>query len=315
MKLFSLKRIALSLLFLITCVYSYGQINLEDSTVQIISYWDKGEVQNYKIINKKTKYNNDVIITSDSTINYVEVTVLDSTQNSYTVQWLYRDYKVSNDEISQMLSNLPGNTKIIYKTNELGVFQEVVNWQEIRDEMNQSIEVLIKRMKEDNKMDNESVEKVIKQMTATFSTKEAIESIVITDIQQFHSFHGAIYPVGETLEYETQLPNIFGNEPFSANLYVTLEEIYPDNNTYLISSETITSKEQLLAATIEYLVKTAELMGQQLDTAMFENMELENEAVIYSEIHETGWIIYSILTKIVKTGSTKVVNECSIEIL
>lgn len=309
-----MKKLLLITLLLFSYIYSYSQINLEDSTVQVISYWDKNEVQNYKIINKKTKYNNDVIISSDSTINYVEVTVLDSTQNSYTIQWLYRDYKVNNDEISQMLSNLPGNTKVIYKTNELGVFQEVVNWEEIRDEMNQSIEGVIKEMKEGNNMDDENIEKAIKQITATFSTKEAIESIVVTDIQQFHSFHGAIYPIGETLEYETQLPNILGPKPFSANLYVTLEEIYPDNNSYLISSQTVISKDQLLAATIEYLAKTAESVGKQLDSALFENMELESEVIAYSEIHETGWILYSTLTKIVKSGSSTMVDECSIEI-
>ena len=309
-----MKKLLLLTLFLFTYICSYSQINLEDSTVQVISYWDKNEVQNYKIINKKTKYNNDVIISSDSTINYVEVTVLDSTKNSYTIQWLYRDYKVNNDEISQMLSNLPGNTKVIYKTNELGVFQEVVNWEEIRDDMNQSIEGLIKEMKEGNKMDDENTEKAIKQIIATFSTKEAIENIVVTDIQQFHSFHGAVYPIGETLEYETQLPNILGPEPFSANLYVTLEEIYPDNNSYLINSQTVVSKDQLLKAMVEYFNKTAESVGKQLDPALFENMELENQIVNYSEIHETGWILYSTLTKIVKSGSSTMVDECSIEI-
>lgn len=42
-----MKNSILTLVFLLAGLNIYGQINMEDSTAQVVSYWEKGEKQNY----------------------------------------------------------------------------------------------------------------------------------------------------------------------------------------------------------------------------------------------------------------------------
>ena len=59
----------------------FAQINMEDSTVQVVSYWDKGEKQNYAISLEKIKLK-DGDTTAKELITYeVEVSVIDSSKN------------------------------------------------------------------------------------------------------------------------------------------------------------------------------------------------------------------------------------------
>ncbi|MBW7467522.1 hypothetical protein ABID22_002965 [Pontibacter aydingkolensis] len=46
-----MKQLLLTTLTLLISFTAFGQINLQDSTVQVIGYWDKNETQSYVIIN------------------------------------------------------------------------------------------------------------------------------------------------------------------------------------------------------------------------------------------------------------------------
>jgi len=123
--------------------------------------------------------------TSRETTKYdLEITVLKADEKSYTVEWIYKN--ITNDSENPTIKKLMNITKdlnVIYKTDELGSFVEVVNWKEIKEYTQKALSSLKKDFKDIPEMD-----KVLKQMEATFSTKEAIEATSIKDIQQFHTF-------------------------------------------------------------------------------------------------------------------------------
>ena len=75
----------LTLLFLASAFTTSGQINMADSTAQVISYWEKGEIQNYSITSENTRLKGSDT-TSHKRVTYeVEITVLDQTDQSYTL--------------------------------------------------------------------------------------------------------------------------------------------------------------------------------------------------------------------------------------
>lgn len=287
------------LVLLLLCSFSiFGQINPEDSTVQAIAYWDKGDIYNYKVINKSTQLKNGEIVSSDSVVYNVELSVLDSTANSYTMQWLYKN-------------NANKGLKVIYKTNELGEFEEVLNWAEIRDFVNNAANSILQGFKK-GEINDESLNKQENEITSTFSTKEAIESVGVNEIIQYHMFHGITYKPGDYMEGEIEVPNVLGSKPFTANTYFGLEEIVSDEE-YLLKSVQSIDKEQLMVATLEYLKKLSESAGKSFDMEAVRNMQFENETTTYSALHDSGWIIYSIMQKVVTNGDITIINECSIE--
>jgi hypothetical protein len=198
--------------------------------------------------------------------------------------------------------------KIIYKTDELGSFTEVVNWKEIKKFIQKSTKALRKELKLIPEM-----EKVLKQIEATYSIKEAIESASIKEIQQFHAFHGAKYLLGEVLDGELKVPNLFGSEPLDSEFSVYLEEIDETENNYTIRAKQEVNKEQLTNATYDYLLSLANTL--KIAPPNREDLEdLKNETLTTSIIHDTGWVIYSIQTITVTLENVTNIEERIIEL-
>jgi hypothetical protein len=285
------------------------QINMPDSTVQVITYWEKGDKQKYSIITEKIKTKDGDTTSKESTSYDVEVSVLNLKDKFYTVEWLYKNIKTNSSNATiQKINDITKDMKVVYKIDEVGSFVEVVNWKEVRDYIQKAIAALRKDFKEVPEMD-----KVIKQIEAIYSTKEAIESASIKDIQQFHAFHGAKYKLGEVLDFKTKVPNLIGPEPFDADISVYLDEINEPDNNFIIRSSQEVNKEQLTKATLDYLNAMAKTM--KVSPPKPEDVkELKNETSTASRIHGSGWIVYSVQTITVTSSNVTSIEERTIEI-
>ncbi|WP_232734718.1 hypothetical protein [Polaribacter sp. ALD11] len=103
-----------------------SQINPKDSTVQVVAYWSKLEKQSYNISYDKIK-NNDTI--SREIMKYeVDIKVIDSTKNSYTSEWLYKNFTIDTDnELVKKLTAISNDISVTIKKDDLGAFIEIVN--------------------------------------------------------------------------------------------------------------------------------------------------------------------------------------------
>ncbi len=282
---------------------------MADSTAQVVAYWDKGEKQNYTVTKEKIKLKGTDTTSKEITSYDVEITVLNQTEKSYTIQWLYKNTKTNNtNPKAQKLMNITKDMKVVFKTDEFGAFTEVLNWKEIRDYIQKATKLLSKDFAATPEMD-----KVLKQFTATFSSKEAIELAAIKDIQQFHTFHGGKYKLDEVIEGQIKVPNLLGTEPFDGNFTVYLDEINEDNNNFIIRAKQEVNKEQLTNFTFDYLTKMANTM--KVTPPKREDLkDLKNEILTTSRIHGTGWVIYSIHTTTVNSDNVTSIEERIIEI-
>ena len=89
-----------------------AQINIADSSAQVNAFWYKGEVITYKVF-----YHQFALLGNDTVVNdrvhyNIDVAVVDSTADSYTVEWIFRNQK--------------DGKKILLKTTQSGVFKEIV---------------------------------------------------------------------------------------------------------------------------------------------------------------------------------------------
>jgi hypothetical protein len=287
----------------------YGQINVSDSTVQVIGYWDKNEKQTYWVSQEKFKVKAEDTTAREYCKYTVDVTITDSTADSYTIDWFYHDFDIHSEEpLTQKLNSLIEDITITIKTDELGTFEEVVNWKEIRDYMYKATGMLKEEMKAIPNMD-----KVIGQIENMYSTKESIEAGAINEIQQFYTFHGAMYKRGEEYSGTLQVANMFGGKPFDTYSTVWLDEINSEDNNSIMRSTQQVNSEQLTEATFKYLVQIAETMKVP-PPKRSDIPPLKNETRVASRIHNSGWIIYSILTKETSAEGQTNVDETVIEI-
>ena len=268
----------ISLVFTIKKVQS--QIDFKNSTVGAISYWNKGEKYNYELdINKFSVKNTDTIVTEH--INFdVEVSVLNSSKNSYTMQWLYKNINYCNYNPSsflyKMISTMKG-IKIIYKIDEVGNFIEVLNANEIK-------EYVLKTAKPSNSIETSLLDIRIKNM---YANKEIIEANSISYILLFHNFFGSEYKLKEKLKQTVK-----SKINLDLDVTVCLEEINKKEKSYTMSSIQIEDKNQLANFTFQ----TMKELSEKLKLTPPKREEFNNVSkniTLISKIYETGWLINS----------------------
>lgn len=305
----TMKLLLFSLSFILMTLSAFGQINLADSTVQVIGYWDKNEKQTYKVATEKFKLKGLDTISREVTHYEIDVTILDSTAKSYTMEYFYKNYQIKTDnEFSKKLASIAQDIKVIAKTNEMGVFEEVLNWKEVRDYTKKGFDLLRKDYKQVKGM-----EQILNNVEKSFSTKEAIEATSINDIHQMHFFHGVKYLLGEELEGKLKVPNILVGEDFEADMSIYLDEINADDNNYIMRASQYVDEEQLIEATIKYLQKMSPKKGG-INIKREDIKDLKHEVLTSSRIHNSGWVIYSIQTKTVSSDDITNIEERIIEI-
>lgn len=305
-----MKRIPALGLFILMSINVLGQINMSDSTAQVIGYWSKNEKQSYQITKEKYKIK-DSDTTSRELYKYiVDVAVVDSTADSYLIDWFYKDYEIqSENPLVQKLASVTKDLNIRIKTNELGVFLEIVNWEEVRDYILEGTRMLRNETKNIPHMDD-----LIKQLETVYSTKESIELGAVEEMQQFYTFHGAKYKLGEEYQADIKMPNLHGGEPFDTKATVWLDELNPVDNNYIIRMSKSVNTEQLTDATFNYLVKMAETL--KIAGPKREDMPaVSNDTYTASRIHGSGWIVYSVITKETRAEGQTNVEEQIIELL
>lgn len=286
-----------------------AQINLKDSSVQTIGYWDKKEKQIYSVITDKFKVRAKDTVSRARLTYDVEITVIDSTAKSYTLEWAYSNFKsTSTDKLRKKAEQAPQGLKILVKTDEMGSFEEVLNWKEVRDHMLRSTDLMRAEFGSDKNFDI-----VMKEIEKLYATKENVEAIAINDIQQFYMFHGGKYTKGEPAEGRIEIPNVFGGKPFDAEVYIYLEEINNDESNYILRYEQSVDEKQLMAAATEYVTNIAKKIGKPVPKD-FNLKEMVHETLVGARIHEYGWPIYIILTKTVTSEDMVNIEERVIEI-
>jgi hypothetical protein len=270
-----------------------AQINVNDSTVQVIAYWSRGDKQTYSVINNKFKLKGTDTTSREHMSYEVDVVVKDSTARSYTIEWRFRNINIDSDNrFTKKLAAVCQDMSIVFKTDEMGSFVEVVNWKEVRDYIKKSTNMLKDEFKEIPK-----IAEITDQVVKMFSSREAIESLAIRDVRQFLTYHGGKYEFGKNASGKVKVSNLFGGEPFDAELTVRLDEIDSENDNSIIRMWQSVDPDQLGQASFDYLVKIARATGSE--SPKREQMPaVRNDTRTASRIHgSSGWIIYSIETK------------------
>ncbi|MEO9964180.1 MAG: hypothetical protein ABJF11_00235 [Reichenbachiella sp.] len=286
-----------------------AQINMDDSTAQVVGYWSIDDTQSFDVSYEKYRIQNGDTSARDIMKYVVDITIKDSTANSYTIEWFYRDYSSeSSNPIVQKLTKLSENLSVLIKTNEYGTILEVINWEEVRDYVQKSTQTLKEELK-----DMPTGEQIVAQMMATYTTKEAIESNAIKDAQQFYTFHGGAYTLHEEIAAKMQFMNNYGGAPFETDVTLSLDEIDEESSYGIIRMVQEVNSVQLTDATYEYLKKMGTL-GNQLPPRN-EFPALTNNIWTTTRFHAgSGWTTYTVETKVVEAEGISNIEERVIQI-
>ena len=256
--------IVLILISLSININSYSQI---DSTkVSFVSYWSMNDSFDFKITKIQKSWVNDKLTKNDSTYYIANFKVIDSTLNSYKIEWKYKnplidifrnkmeEYNESQETIDSILKNY-NISSIVYKTNEIGEFLGVENWKELS---NLTV-ALISAFEKNSFLDNPTKKKEFREMliplTEIYSSKEGIEQIILSELQFFHYPFGYEYDTAKPLEYDIEFDNIVGEGTIKGTTKLSVENVDFENYFCTLVEKTSINENDAKKAVLELLLK------------------------------------------------------------
>lgn len=232
-----MKRFLPALCFLFTFnSHSQELLNLKNATtVTTIGYWNKGENKTYHVSNNETRYeNNTAKPTRESKTEYdITLKVTDSSENSYTLQMVYHNFVLPLDisERDKELLKIAENMKIVYKTNELGGFDHIVNKKELQTSMQKVWDAVMKKLmgKVTDQKQKAEIEAGLSGIKNMLSDENNIDAFFSNDILMIHGMYGVETSLNKAEKIELQFPAI-GNIVLAGTGTITLKEINKPRN-------------------------------------------------------------------------------------
>lgn len=334
-----MKKLFLLLAFLGTVLSTYAQTNAvdqqQDSTINVIAYFCKGDTVKYTLTNQKFK-----VEKKDTTweANYTEdfsIAVLDSTSKGYRIELQYLDFDFSQNpqkkfdiegEIQKLVSKDFKGMKAIFQTDEYGQVTKVENWMKLRDQICKITDKAVDEVFELKSLPKEMRDSFLQvlpkeNLKATlrlaFSDQESVKQS-FDELILLLSNHGYSFAIGEKKEEEKE-GNISNTVTTTAG-YIQVEDkdVDTDGDYLVIHQKNISMpfKDALSlaggveAATLMFGDKYKDMAKKGMTKALEEIKEdILVKTIQSSEYWYNGWP-----KTIVSASETSVSNHKKIEL-
>lgn len=296
------------------------------STVTSITYFELGDYKKYHVTETEEKFadNNDKPVKSTANSYDLVFKVVEATEQSYTIEMTYMNPICNtsagkntwdSEELNNSLVKLTNNMTVRYKTNEMGVFDTIVNLPELGAKMGQAMDLLIKEMgktideKEKDKTKNAEAKKMIDlvfgNMKKSFTKPENVEVLFLDDIISMHGLYGFEMTLNKPDDMEITY-SLFDDQAVKGTGKLSLLAINKAGDDCRIELTEEPDKEEMKQYISDYVNKLAEGIS---DEKVMDPKEFKLNAstrLSYVMSLSTGWMKkVSIVTKNdVKMGKT-----------
>lgn len=213
---------------------------IDSTKVAFVSYWSIGDSYDFKVskINQQWK---EGTLTKDQKQDYIaNFTVIDSTENSYTIKWSYENDLGNTYKIPEKLLDKFSKykiTEIEYKTSEVGDLIEILNWKEVGETMNNMFDDIVEVLGEEDEKKKKALKTAMQPFKQIYSSKQGVEQLVLKELQYFHFPMGVEFDITETMFYDEELPNMFGGNPIKAKAKLYFENVDFEESFCIVKQE------------------------------------------------------------------------------
>lgn len=200
---------------------TYSQNRVTDTSATCIAFWNNKETRVYQIRHTKEKLESGNRRSFSEGFYEAHIRVIDSSEAGFTMEWVYKNFKtqLADQHALNSLNTIMEGLKIVYKTDDVGMFTELMNWEEVRDWAFSNYKKALEA-----KSGNKDFVAALNKLKTIFQSKENIQNILIQEVQLFHAPYGVEYFTSGTI-VETELPNVTGGAPFPATIIIKLEDL------------------------------------------------------------------------------------------
>ncbi len=281
-----------------------------DSTVTFITYWEKGDSYDFVMHKSKLKYSGDTLKSETNIYTDLSMSVVESTDTDYTISLTYGETAIEGDSnpVLLLLTSLTGGSEYQYKISEMGEFQELLNWQDIRD----YIEKMVDTVKA-NIPDKQGVQQAFALITGLYDSKEKVEASA-KSVQLYHAPYGMEYALNDKLSFESELPNPFGGNPIPAIYSLELTEINKEDGYCVLEITQTIDKVKAKEFVLDFVKKIMPALANKNEEELEDKIpvfEITDKMQFQMDLN-SGWIVYCENIRSVVAGPTRQVETTSL---
>ncbi len=243
----------------------------DSQSVAVVAYWKKGDKKTLQIVKGRTEMVNGQMVDQKQLNSKVELTVLEATPTGYVVQWQYMDsnWLQSDPYIKKWGKELAGIVDkliFIYEIDELGVFKQLLNWQEIQ----KLAMTALNKAEQVAPTQSYDFKLAVAQLRSIFKNQQSIEGKLAQEILLYHSPYGNEYSANQLIEYEDAVLNLTGGEPIPAAASIMIQNVDNTRKTcemvHTLNSDPNATKKQVGNILRSMNAGEAQIAGLQLAT-------------------------------------------------
>jgi hypothetical protein len=279
-------------------------VELPDSlSVALVAYWELGDERFIELEQGTNRYANGQLSKADTSKILFHVSIVDSTAEHYIVQWRPVKYR-DNDEAEpdrealdamiedhSVLLNMMANEGFRVRTDAFGEYQGLDNIDALIEGISSMMDSEFTRLMQDT---TQAISRADPELQAKFESalpmfrsQAFIEGKLTEFIQFYYAWFGYEYAMGQIIEYEDSLPNVFGGDPIPARATVEITELDLENYTFNLM-HTLKPDE---AAFRELLIDFFKRMGvtdtREIEDAAFDIYDTNRYRIDF----DRGWVL------------------------
>ena len=316
-----MKKLLLTLACLCMGTLCFAQL-LEDNTVQICAYWDKGDIAVYDFKESQTTTQDGVTLSNTSAQEVHVYEVTEATEHSYVLKTSFEDIlpsQISTSALGEVAERLSEHFWFETETDEFGSIQDIVNTDKAIEAARAMIPVIANRVLDkytDQELQEEgtSREQIIQAYTNGLCTEEFIDGLCVKNVVPLLYYHGARLNLDEEYTVSEVAENILGTGDLELDFKFWIESKECTEDYVIIRSYMGADKEALTPVLKERLIALQEDLTDEDLNEVIAQIDAQFEEYSNIAIHlGSGWPIqwwWQRKTTIVdEDGSTTVLTE------
>lgn len=311
-------RISLQLIFFFIANVVFGQdfkTITSENEVATVAYWKKGDSRKFHVSKEESKYKKDSKKPfSNSTLEYdLDIRVLEEQDSSYLLQMVYSNYhfpdKGKGNEMIQKFSKLSEGLKIVYRTDEIGIYDSIVNKEDLADLLIEQLDKLVSYVEPELKKesDKELFQSLFDHYKEMFSKPENIDVLYAEDILRMHGYYGLQMKVAKPVDVEMIYPAL-NNFVLNGTGTITLNDINKSNKTFTFLAKEEPNEDEVK----KYLSEIFEVLTMDLGSKKpdLEDFQFEtNTKHRFTMDLRTCWLVKSTHSASVKVKIGKSISR------
>ena len=294
---------------------------MPDSTVQIVAYWDKGEMIVYDYKESRTQTVDGVTIDTKSATEKHVLEITDATEHSYTVKFSFEDVynmPMLTGAANETAERITEHVWVETKTDEMGTVQEITNEEATFADFRATFPVMTDRVlskytAEELREEGVSRDDLIQKFINGLCTESFLQKICEKNVVPLLRYHGARFEMNKEYTVRQELVDVLGSGTVEVNWKFWIDSSECTEEFVLIHSYAEADKETLTPL-LRDIMMAADITLTDDDVAdIIAGMDATLEDYSSIAIHlASGWPVEwhnKRITTLEEDGSATVITE------